>query len=87
VKLVPAQYVKPFVKRRKNDAMDAAAIFEAAMRPTMRFVAIKSEEKHADCMLFLARDLLVRQRSQLAHAMRGHFADPLAQRGSGSVRR
>ena len=75
VKLIPPQYVKPFVKRQKNDAMDAEAICEAAMRPTMRFVAIKSEEKHADCMLFRARDLLVRQRSQLVHAMRGHFAE------------
>lgn len=74
-KLIPTQYVKPYVKRQKNDATDAEAICEAAQRPTMRFVAGKSAEKHADTMLFRGRDLIVRQRAQLINALRGHFAE------------
>ena len=59
VRLVPPIYVKPFVKRQKNDAADAEAICEAAQRPTMRFVAVKGEEQQARAMLFHTRDLLV----------------------------
>lgn len=75
VKLIPPVYVKPFVKRQKNDAADAEAIAEAAGRPTMRFVAVKSEEKQALGMSFRARDLLVRQRTQTINALRGHLAE------------
>jgi transposase len=75
VRLVPPNYVKPFVKRQKNDAADAEAIAEAAMRPTMRFVALKSERQQARAMAFRTRDLLVRQRTQLINALRGHLAE------------
>ena len=75
VRLVPPLYVKPFVKRQKNDAADAEAICEAAQRPTMRFVAVKGEEQQARAMLFHTRDLLVRQRTQTINALRGHLAE------------
>lgn len=75
VRLLPPVYVKPFVKRHKNDAADAEAIAEAASRPTMRFVAVKSEEQQARAMIFHTRDLLVRQRTQLINALRGHLAE------------
>ena len=75
VRLIPPIYVKPFVKRQKNDAADAEAIAEAASRPTMRFVAVKSEEQQARSMVFRTRDLLVRQRTQLINALRGHLAE------------
>jgi len=75
VRLIPPAYVKPFVKRQKNDAADAEAICEAASRPTMRFVAVKTEEQQARAMLFRTRDLLVRQRTQLINALRGHLAE------------
>ena len=75
VRLIPASYVKPFVKRQKNDMADAEAICEAAKRPTMRFVAVKSEEQQASAVVFRARDLLVRQRTQLINALRGHLAE------------
>lgn len=75
VKAIPPIYVKPFVKRQKNDAADAEAITEAASRPTMRFVALKTEEQQARAMIFRARDLLVRQRTQLVNALRGHLAE------------
>ena len=75
VKLVPPVYVKPFVKRHKNDAADAEAITEAAQRPTMHFVEIKTEEQQARAMLFRTRDLLVRQRTQISNALRGHLAE------------
>jgi transposase len=68
--LAPA-YVKPFIKRQKNDAVDAAAICEAAQRPTMRFVPVKTEEQQANGIVFRARDLLVRQRTQCVNALRG----------------
>ncbi len=67
--------VKPFVKRNKNDAADAEAIAEAACRPAMRFVAVKSIEKQAAGVAFKTRDLLVRQRTQTIHAVRGHMAE------------
>ena len=75
VRLVPPVYVKPYVKRQKNDAADAAAICEAASRPTMRFVAVKTQEQQARMMLFRTRDLLVRQRTQTINALRGHLAE------------
>ena len=75
VRLVPPIYVKPFVKRQKNDAADAEAITEAAQRPTMHFVAVKTEAQQAQGMLFRTRDLLVRQRTQTINALRGHLAE------------
>ena len=75
VRLIPPVYVKPFVKRQKNDAADAEAIAEAASRPTMRFVAVKSEASQARAMVFRGRDLLVGQRTQLINALRGHLAE------------
>jgi transposase len=75
VRLIPPVYVKPFVKRQKNDAADAEAICEAASRPTMRFVAVKTEEQQSRAMLFRTRDLLVRQRTQLINALRGRLAE------------
>ncbi|NDV89569.1 IS110 family transposase, partial [Aurantimonas aggregata] len=68
-------YVKPFVKRQKNDAVDAEAIAEAASRPTMRFVAVKSAEKQSQAMLIKTRDLLLTQRTQTINALRGHLAE------------
>ena len=73
-KLIPPIYVKPFLKRQKNDSNDAAAIVEAAQRPTMRFVAVKSVEAQADAMLFRTRALLVRQRTQTINSLRGRLA-------------
>ena len=75
VRLIAPIYVKPFVRRQKNDAADAEAICEAATRPTMRYVAVKTEEQQARAMLFRTRDLLVRQRTQLINALRGHLAE------------
>ena len=75
VKLVPPIYVKPFLKRQKNDAADAEAIVEAASRPTMRFVEVKTAEQQGQGMLFRTRDLLVRQRTQSINALRGHLAE------------
>ena len=75
VRLLPAKMVRPFVKRQKNDAADAEAICEAASRPTMNFVAIKTAEQQARGMLFRTRDLLVRQRTQTINALRGHLAE------------
>ena len=75
VRLIPPAYVKPFLKRQKNDAADAEAICEAAQRPTMRFVALKSEEQQASVVVFRARDLLVQQRTQTINALRGHLAE------------
>jgi transposase len=75
VRLMPASYVKAYVKRNKNDAADAAAICEAVTRPSMRFVAVKTAEQQATLMLHRTRDLLVRQRTQLINAMRAHLAE------------
>ena len=74
-RLIPPVYVKPFVKRQKSDANDAAAIVEAAQRPSMRFVAVKPEAAQADAMLFRTRALFVRQRTQTVNALRGHLAE------------
>ena len=75
VKLIPPQYVKPFVKRGKNDRNDAEAISEAAARPGMASVPVRSAEQQADAMLLSVRELLLRQRTQLINALRGHAAE------------
>jgi len=75
VKLIPPQYVKPFVKRGKNDRIDAAAIAEAAARPTMRFVPVKGLQEQSEASLLKVRELLVKQRTQLINALRGHAAE------------
>ncbi len=75
VRLVPAAYVKPFVKRQKNDRADAEAIAEAALRPTMRFVAVKSAETQGRAVAFRTHQCMVRQRTQLINALRGHLAE------------
>jgi transposase len=81
VMLMPPQYIKPYVKRGKNDAIDAAAICEAMSRPTMRFVPVKTAEQQAALVLGLdprmlgVRDLLVKQRTMLINALRGHAAE------------
>jgi transposase len=75
VRLLPPVYVKPYVKRQKNDAADAEAIAEAASRPSMRFVALKTPAQQARAMVFRTRDMLVRQRTQSVNALRGHLAE------------
>ena len=75
VRLIPPQYVRPFVKTNKNDATDAEAICEALMRLTMRFAAVKSAEQQSVLMLHRARELLVRQRTMLINALRGHCGE------------
>jgi len=75
VKLMPPSYVKPYVKRGKNDVADAEAICEAVTRPTMRFVPVKSAEQQSVLILHRSRDLLIRQRTMLANALRGHLAE------------
>ena len=75
VRLMPPSYVKAYLKRSKNDANDAAAIREAVMRPSMRFVATKSEQQQSILMLHRSRQLLVRQRTMLSNAIRGHMAE------------
>jgi transposase len=76
VRLLPPQYVKAYVKRgQKNDAADAAAICEALGRPSMRFVAVKTAENQAELMLHGTRDLLLKQRTMLCNAVRGHAAE------------
>lgn len=75
VRLIPVMFVKPYVKRGKSDAVDAAAICEAVTRPTMRFVGIKSEEQQGVLFLHRARDLIVRQRTQLSNMLRGLLAE------------
>ena len=75
VRLMPAKDVKAYVKRNKNDAADAEAICEAARRPTVRFVQIKSTEQQGRLMLHRARDLLMRQRTQVINAIRAHLAE------------
>jgi len=75
VRLIPPAYVKPYVKRQKNDMADAAAICEAVTRTNMHFVAIKSAHQQAVLMLHRARDILVRQRTMLINALRAHLAE------------
>src|SRR3974377_1987897 len=75
VKLMPPSYVKAYLKRSKNDANDAAAICEAVTRPSMRFVPGKSEQQQSILMLHRSRQLLVRQRTMLSNAIRGHMGE------------
>lgn len=75
VRLIPPPYVKPYVRRGKNDAADAAAICEAVTRPSMRFVPVKSADQQAVLMLHKSRDLLVKQRTMLINALRCHLAE------------
>jgi transposase len=75
VRLIPPSYVKAYVKRGKNDALDAEAICEAVQRPTMRFVPVKTVEQQSILMVHRARSLLVRQRTMLANALRAHLAE------------
>ena len=86
VRLMPAQYVKTYVKRGKNDAADAEAICEAVMRPTMRFVPVKTPEQQSVMMLHRVRLMLNRQRTQLSNAIRAHLSEfgivaPIGRRG------
>jgi len=75
VRLIPAQYVKPFVKRAKNDRADAEAISEAASRPTMPSVPVKSAQQQADAMILKHREMLTGQRTQAINALRGHATE------------
>ena len=75
VRLMPAQYVKAYIKRNKNGAADAEAICEAVVRPTMRFVPAKTAEQQAALLLHRGRERLVRQRTGLVNALRGHLAE------------
>lgn len=85
VRLVPPQYAKPFVKRGKNDRIDAAAISEAALRPAIHFVPVKSVE--AQAMILSVRELLVKQHTQVVNALRGHAVEfgVIAAKGTGHV--
>ena len=73
VRLIPPAYVKPYVRRQKNDAADAEAICEAVTRPTMRFVPVKSAERQGVLMLHRTRDILMRQRTMLLNPGRAHW--------------
>jgi transposase len=75
VVLIPPAYIKPYVKRGKNDAVDAAAICEAMSRPDMRFVPVKSAEQQGVLMLHKTRDLLIKQRTMIVNALRGHLSE------------
>lgn len=87
VRLIPPQYVKPFVTRGKNDRIDAEAIATAAQRPNMRFVPVKAAETQAQIMVLKTRELLVKQQTQLVNALRGHAAEfgVIAAKGTGQV--
>jgi transposase len=75
VRMMPPAYVKPYVKRNKTDVADAEAICEAVTRPTMRFVPVKTAEQQAASMILRTREMLMRQRSQTANALRAHMAE------------
>ncbi len=85
VRLVPPQYVKPYVKRGKNDRNDAEAICEAAGRPGMHFVPVKSVTQQAQGMVLKVRETLIGQRTALINTVRGHAAEfgIIAGRGAG----
>jgi transposase len=87
VRLIPAQYVKPYLKRGKNDRNDAEAICEAAGRPGMRFVLAKTEDQQAQAMVMKVRNTLIDQRTQLINALRGHAAEfgVIAAKGTGKI--
>ena len=89
VKLIPPIYVKPFVKRHKNDAADAEAIVGASSLPTMRTVAIKNHDQQSQAVLFRTRALLLRQRTQLINALRAHLAEfgSIAPKAATSIKR
>jgi len=74
-RMMPPAYVKPYIRRQKNDAADAAAICEAVTRPSMRFVGVRSRENQAALMRHKAREMLVSQRTQLLNGMRGHLTE------------
>ncbi|MCK1309549.1 IS110 family transposase, partial [Bradyrhizobium sp. 45] len=75
VRMMPPAYVKPYVKRNKTDVADAEAICEAVTRPTMRFVPVKTAEQQAASMILRTREMLMKQRSQTANALRAHMAE------------
>lgn len=75
VRLIPASYVKAYVRRQKNDAADAVGICEAVTRPSTRFVPVKTAEQQGALVLHRSRDLLARQRTQLINAIRAHLAE------------
>jgi len=75
VRLMPPSYVKPYVKRQKNDMADAEAICEAVTRPTMRFVPVKSRDQQSVMVLRRTRSILIRQRIQISNASRSHMAE------------
>src|SRR5690606_36176497 len=75
IRLIPPAYVKPFIKRQKNDAADAEAICEAAQRPNLRFVPVKSEDPQGAASAFRVREVLSRQRTQAINALRGHLTE------------
>ncbi|MDI1280055.1 IS110 family transposase [Brevundimonas sp.] len=75
VRLMPPSYVKPYVKRQKNDMADAEAICEAVSRPTMRFVPVKSPEQQSVMVVHRTRSILIRQRTQVSNAIRSHMAE------------
>jgi transposase len=87
VRLMAPQYVKPYVKRQKNDRADAEAICEAVQRPSMRFVAAKSEEQQSTLAIHRVRETLVAQKTQLINALRAHLAEfgIVAPQGAGKV--
>jgi transposase len=74
-RMMPPAYVKPYIRRQKNDAADAAAICEAMTRPSMRFVAVRSLENQATSMRHKTREMLVSQRTQLLNGLRGHLTE------------
>ena len=74
-RMMPPAYVKPYIRRQKNDASDAAAICEAVTRPSMRFVGVRSLENQAALMRHKAREMLVTQRTQLLNGLRGHLTE------------
>jgi len=88
VSLMPPIYTKPYVKRGKNDAVDAAACCEAMSRPDMRFVPIKTAEQQATLTLHKTREVLMKQRNMSINALRGHLAEfgLIAPKGAGHVR-
>lgn len=88
-RLIAPSYVKPFIKRQKNDAADAEAIVEATQRPTMRFVEPKTEGQQSRAIVFRTRDQFVNQRTELVNALRAHLYEfgYVAPQGIGHLRR
>ena len=89
VRLIAPRYVKPFIKRQKNDAADAEAIVEAALRPTMRYVEPKTQEQQARAIVFRTREQFVNQRTEVINALRSHLYEfgYVAPQGIGHLRR